>query len=51
MGGGTFVSAIDMASLFALVMVMAAEVLATLMGLWLLFRTTQAYNAAKTRSA
>lgn len=47
MGGGTFVSAIDMASLFALVMVMAAEVLATLMGLWLLFRTTQAYHAAK----
>ncbi len=51
MGGGTFVSAIDMASLFALVLVMAAEVLATLMGLWLLFRTTQAYSAAKTRSA
>lgn len=47
MGGGTFVSAIDMASLFALVLVMAAEVLATLMGLWLLFRTSQAYSAAK----
>jgi hypothetical protein len=46
MGAGTFVSAIDMASLFALVMVMAAEVLATLMGLWLLFRTSQAYRAA-----
>lgn len=50
MGEGTFVSAIDMASLFALVMVMAAEVLATLMGLWLLFRTTQAYNAAKAQA-
>ncbi len=50
MGGGTFVSAIDMASLFALVLVMAAEVLATLMGLWLLFRTTQAYHAAKAQA-
>ena len=41
--GATFVSAIDMASLMALVMTMAAEVLVTIMGLWLLFRTSRAY--------
>lgn len=41
--GATFVSAIDMASLMALVMTMAAEVLVTMMGLWLLFRTSRAY--------
>ena len=44
--GATFVSAIDMASLMALVMTMAAEVLVTMMGLWLLFRTSRAYAAA-----
>lgn len=43
--GATFVSAIDLASLMALVMVMAAEVLVTMMGLWLLFRTSRAYEA------
>ena len=41
--GATFVSAIDMASLMALVLTMAAEVLVTMMGLWLLFRTSTAY--------
>jgi hypothetical protein len=41
--GATFVSAIDLASLMALVMTMAAEVLITMMGLWLLFRTSRAY--------
>ncbi|MBK8640076.1 MAG: DUF3611 family protein [Chromatiaceae bacterium] len=45
--GATFVSAIDMASLMALVMTMAAEVLVTIMGLWLLFRTSRAYAVAK----
>lgn len=45
--GATFVSAIDMASLMALVLTMAAEVLVTMMGLWLLFRTSRAYAEAK----
>ncbi|MBP6261061.1 MAG: DUF3611 family protein [Chromatiaceae bacterium] len=45
--GATFVSAIDLASLMALVMTMAAEVLVTMMGLWLLFRTSRAYAVAK----
>ncbi len=44
--GATFVSAIDMASLMALVMTLSAEVLVTMMGLWLLFRTSRAYAAA-----
>lgn len=44
--GATFVSAIDMASLMALVLTMAAEVLVTMMGLWLLFRTSRAYASA-----
>ncbi|MFZ1576629.1 MAG: DUF3611 family protein [Chromatiaceae bacterium] len=45
--GATFVSAIDLASLMALVMTMAAEVLVTMMGLWLLFRTSRAYAVAQ----
>jgi hypothetical protein len=45
--GATFVSAIDLASLMALVLTMAAEVLVTMMGLWLLFRTSRAYAAAQ----
>ncbi len=43
--GGSWVSAVDFASLMALVMVLAAEVLATVFGLWLLFRTTHTYEA------
>ena len=34
-----------LASLMALVLILAAEVLATLLGMWLLFRTTQVYGA------
>jgi len=45
--GATFVSAIDLASLMALVLTMAAEVLVTMMGLWLLFRTSRAYAVAQ----
>ncbi len=43
--GGSWVSAVDLASLMALVMTLAAEVVATVLGLWLLFRTTQSYDA------
>lgn len=43
--GGSWVSAVDFASLMALVLVLAAEVLATIFGLWLLFRTTHTYEA------
>jgi len=43
--GGSWVSAVDFASLMALVMVLAAEVLATVFGLWLLFRTTHTYES------
>lgn len=42
---GSWVSAVDLASLLALVLTLAAEVIATLLGLWLLFRTTQSYDA------
>jgi hypothetical protein len=42
---GSWVSAVDLASLFSLVLVLAAEVLATIFGLWLLFRTTHTYEA------
>lgn len=45
--GGSWVSAVDFASLMALVLVLAAEVLATIFGLWLLFRTTHTYEALK----
>ncbi|MCF7978124.1 MAG: DUF3611 family protein [Chromatiaceae bacterium] len=43
--GGSWVSAVDFASLMALVMALAAEVLATVFGLWLLFRTTHTYES------
>lgn len=43
--GGSWVSAVDFASLMALVVVLAAEVLATIFGLWLLFRTTHTYES------
>jgi hypothetical protein len=43
--GGSWVSAVDFASLMSLVLVLAAEVLATIFGLWLLFRTTHTYEA------
>lgn len=43
--GGSWVSAVDFASLMALVLVLAAEVLATIFGLWLLFRTTHTYES------
>jgi hypothetical protein len=43
--GGSWVSAVDFASLMSLVLVLAAEVLATILGLWLLFRTTHTYEA------
>ena len=42
---GSWVSAVDLASLFSLVLVLAAEVLATIFGLWLLFRSTHTYQA------
>ena len=38
-------SAVDLASLMMLVLMLAAEVIATMLGMWLLFRTTQVYNA------
>ena len=43
--GGSWVSAVDLASLMALVLMLAAEVLATMLGMWLLFRTTHVYGA------
>jgi hypothetical protein len=42
---GSWVSAVDLASLMALVMMLAAEVIATMLGMWLLFRTTHVYDA------
>jgi hypothetical protein len=42
--GGSWVSAVDLASLLALVLMLGAEVIATLLGMWLLFRTTQSYD-------
>lgn len=39
--GTSWVSAIDLLSLLALVLMLAAEVLALVLGLWLMFRTTQ----------
>ena len=38
-------SAVDLASLMMLVLMLAAEGIATTLGMWLLFRTTQVYNA------
>lgn len=43
--GGSWVSAVDLANLLALVMMLAAEFIATILGMWLLFRTTHAYEA------
>jgi len=42
---GSWVSAVDLASLMSLVLVLGAEVLATIFGLWLLFRTIHTYEA------
>jgi hypothetical protein len=42
---GSWVSAVDLASLMMLVLMLAAEVIATMLGMWLLFRTTQVYSA------
>ena len=39
--GASWVSAVDMLSLLALLLMLAAEVLALVLGLWLMFRTTQ----------
>jgi hypothetical protein len=43
-GGASWVSAVDMLSLLALTLVLAAEVIALVFGLWLLLRTTQTYD-------
>jgi hypothetical protein len=43
--GGSWVSAVDMVSLLALVLMLAAEFLATMLGMWLLFRTTHSYES------
>jgi hypothetical protein len=42
---GSWVSAVDLASLMMLVLMLAAEVIATMLGMWLLFRTTHVYDA------
>ncbi len=42
--GGSWVSAVDLVSLLALLMMLAAEVIALVFGLWLMFRTTQTAN-------
>jgi hypothetical protein len=42
---GSWVSAVDLASLLMLVLMLGAEVIATMLGMWLLFRTTHVYNA------
>ena len=44
-GTGSWVSAIDMASLMALSLLVFAEVIVLIFSLWLLFRTTQAVAA------
>jgi hypothetical protein len=43
-GASSWVSTVDMASLMALILTLAAEVIALVLGLWLLFRTTSAYR-------
>ena len=40
-GASSWVSAVDLVSLLALVQMLAAEVIALVLGLWLMFRTTQ----------
>jgi len=42
----SWVSAVDMMSLLALVLVLAAELVVMIFGLWLLFRTTRDYTEA-----
>jgi hypothetical protein len=42
---GSWVSAVDLASLLMLVLMLGAEVIATMLGMWLLFRTTHVYDA------
>ncbi len=44
-GASSWVSTVDMASLMALILTLAAEVISMVLGLWLLFRTTAAYRA------
>jgi hypothetical protein len=44
--GSSWVSAVDMLSLMALILVLAAEVAVLVLGLWLLFRTAQSCQAA-----
>jgi hypothetical protein len=39
--GASWVSTVDVASLMALLLTLTAEVIALVLGLWLLFRTTQ----------
>jgi len=43
-GAARWVSTVDMASLIALLFTLAAEMIAMVLGLWLLFRTTRAYG-------
>jgi hypothetical protein len=43
-GASSWVSTVDMASLMALILTLTAEVIALVLGLWLLFRTTSAYR-------
>lgn len=40
-GGASWVSAVDLVSLMALLLTLAAEVITLVLGLWLMFRTTQ----------
>jgi hypothetical protein len=48
---GSWVSAVDLASLLMLVLMLGAEVIATMLGMWLLFRTTHVYDAQEEGSA
>jgi hypothetical protein len=44
-GGASWVSTVDVASLMALLLTLTAEVVALVLGLWLLFRTSQTADA------
>ena len=44
-GGASWVSTVDVASLMALLLTLTAEVVALVLGLWLLFRTSQTAEA------
>ena len=46
-GAASWVSTVDMASLMALLFTLAAEMIAMVLGLWLLFRTTRAYGESQ----